>query len=338
LREAISVQFDDKIGPDGPLRQIQLDDNDRRAHLWAEDLRWAGLMFDDFAAGRPMIRECSIEVLRIASCMAENADAMCRELARYLAQRLGIAVELVDGVSWQERERLLDAGAIHLCWLCGLPYIEKADRGQPLEPCVAPVMQGTRYGGEPVYFSDVVVSSASRYASFADLRDCTWAYNEPRSHSGYNVVRHYLAARGHTPDYFGRWIEAGAHQAALRMIVSGEVAAAAIDSTVLDAELRRNPALAVQLKVIETLGPSPAPPWVVSKAIPAPLRLRLRECLAAMSGDAAGRRILDGWGVSHWRAVDDAAYDAIRTMTREACLLNTSKTGDGPHYRMRSIS
>ena len=50
-REAISVQFDYKIGPDGLLRQIQLDDNDRRAHLWAEDLRWAGFMFDDFAAG-----------------------------------------------------------------------------------------------------------------------------------------------------------------------------------------------------------------------------------------------------------------------------------------------
>jgi len=50
-REAISVQFDYQIGPDGVLRQIQLDDNDRRAHLWAEDLRWVGFMFDDFAAG-----------------------------------------------------------------------------------------------------------------------------------------------------------------------------------------------------------------------------------------------------------------------------------------------
>ena len=284
------------------------------------------------AAGHP------IDVLRIASCMAENADAMCRELARYLAQRLGIAVELVENVPWPERERLLDAGAIHLCWLCGLPYVEKADRGQPLEPCVAPVMRGTRYGGEPVYFSDVVVSSASRYASFADLRGCTWAYNEPRSHSGYIVVRHYLAARGHTHDYFGRWVEAGAHQAALRMIVSGEVAAAAIDSTVLDAEVRRDPGLARKVKIVETLGPSPAPPWVVSRAVPAPLRLRLRECLAAMSGDAEGRRILDGWEVSHWRAVDDAAYDAIRTMTREADLLNIRKMGDSPQCRLQSGS
>jgi len=50
-REAISVQFDYKIGPDGHLVQTQFDDNERRAQLWAEDLRWVGLMFEDFVAG-----------------------------------------------------------------------------------------------------------------------------------------------------------------------------------------------------------------------------------------------------------------------------------------------
>jgi len=50
-REAIAVQFDYKIGPDGHLVQMQLDDNDRRAKLWEEDLRWVGFMFDDFVAG-----------------------------------------------------------------------------------------------------------------------------------------------------------------------------------------------------------------------------------------------------------------------------------------------
>jgi len=103
-------------------------------------------------------------------------------------------------------------------------------------------------------------------------------------------------------------------------------------------EVRRNPGLAVKVKIVETLGPSPAPPWVVSRTVPAPLRQRLRECLAAMTDDAAGRRILDGWGVLHWRAVDDAAYDAIRTMAREADLLNTRKMGGSPRYRPRSGS
>ena len=50
-REAISVQFDYKIGPDGLLHQTQIDDNDRRAGLWEDDLKWVGYMFEDFVAG-----------------------------------------------------------------------------------------------------------------------------------------------------------------------------------------------------------------------------------------------------------------------------------------------
>ncbi|MCX8005967.1 MAG: FAD-dependent oxidoreductase [Burkholderiaceae bacterium] len=49
-REAIAVQFDYKIGPDGNLHQTQFDDNDRREKLWAEDLRWAALAYADFLA------------------------------------------------------------------------------------------------------------------------------------------------------------------------------------------------------------------------------------------------------------------------------------------------
>lgn len=50
-REAIAVQFDYKIEADGLLRQIQLDDNERRPELWEEDPKWVGYMFDDFTAG-----------------------------------------------------------------------------------------------------------------------------------------------------------------------------------------------------------------------------------------------------------------------------------------------
>jgi len=50
-REAIAVQFDYKVGPDGLLHQTQIDDNERRAELWESDLKWVGYMFEDFAAG-----------------------------------------------------------------------------------------------------------------------------------------------------------------------------------------------------------------------------------------------------------------------------------------------
>lgn len=46
-REAISVQFDYARNDKGMLIQQQIDDNDRRPELVAENFRWAGLMFDE---------------------------------------------------------------------------------------------------------------------------------------------------------------------------------------------------------------------------------------------------------------------------------------------------
>lgn len=254
--------------------------------------------------------------LRIASCMAPSADPMCRDLATWLAAHLEMTVELVDDVPWQERERQLDAGLIDLCWICGLPYVEKADNDAAIELCVAPVMRAARYGDRPVYYSDVVVRSDSAYRTFSDLKGQTWAYNEPRSHSGFGVVCYHLAGRGETLAYFGRLIEAGAHHAALRLIRSGEAAAAAIDSTVLEAELARLPNIARDFRVVHTLGPSPAPPWVMSSRLPSELKLRLTRCLSSMARDPDGAAILASWGIAELRQVHPADYDPMREMMR----------------------
>ena len=92
-----------------------------------------------------------------------------------------------------------------------------------------------RYQDRPVYFSDVVVRrDRAHFESFVDLRGASWAYNEPRSHSGFNVVRAYLAESGHLDDFFGAVVESGAHSESLEMVLSGRVDGAAIDSTVLE--------------------------------------------------------------------------------------------------------
>ena len=258
-------------------------------------------------------------VLRVTSCMANNAEATCREITAWLGRQLGIATEFVDCIPWQERERQLDAGLIHVCWICGLPYVWKTDSDAPvIEPCVAPVMAAARYAGAPVYYSDIVVRHDSRYQTFTDLRGAAWAYNEPNSHSGFNVVRHHLASLGETRGFFGSAVESGAHQTSLKMIINAEIDASAVDSTVLEAEVARHPRLLEQIRVIGTLGPSPMPPWVMLKALAPQLRAGLRDSLLHMHTDTAGARILGQWGISHFTAVRDADYDPIRRMARAA--------------------
>jgi phosphonate transport system substrate-binding protein len=258
-------------------------------------------------------------VLTLGSFLADNARPVYKRITAYLAQRLGAPAQLVATGAVADRHRRLDAGEIQVAFICGLPYSEKRDRPDPpVELLCAPVMAAPRYGGQPVYFTDVVVRRDSPARDFTALRGATWAYNDEGSHSGYNVVRNHLLELGHTRGYFGRTVAAGAHQRALRMILDGEADAAGIDSIVLEVEAARHPGLAEGLRTIACLGPEPIPPVVVACGVPAPLKARLRELFLSMADDPAGRHILAAGRLARFVPVEDAHYDPIRAMVRRA--------------------
>lgn len=257
------------------------------------------------------------QVIRVTSIQSPNADFVCAELARYLGSRLGLAAEFVDDIPWPEREQQLDSGEIHVGWICGLPYVWKADSGAPdVELAAAPVMSRPRYCRQPIYFSDVLVRRDSPFHSFADLRGATWAFNEPHSQSGYNVTRYHLARLGESGGFFGHAVEAGSHLRALEMLLAGQIDATAVDSTVLELELETRPQLMHSLRVIDVLGPSPIPPWVVSTRLPAPLRDAIRATFWQMHTTAAGRAILRQGQMLKLVRVIDRDYDPIRDMAR----------------------
>ena len=66
---------------------------------------------------------------------------------------------------------------------------------------------------------------------------------------------------------FGEAIQIGSHQESIDKVISGEIDAAAIDSTVLETELEttRPNLLKDEIKIIHVLGPSPSPPFVINR-------------------------------------------------------------------------
>ena len=257
--------------------------------------------------------------LKLASCMAENSERFCHAVARYINEQLDVSTEYVTGIPWQEREKLFDDGDIHILWLCGLPYIQKADTSaKDIALLAVPIPDGERYLGRPVYFSDIVVRRHSPYQTLLDLRGAAWAYNEPRSHSGYNVVRAYLSEFGQKEAFFGEALESGAHTTSLEMVLRGTVDGTAIDSTVLEWILAERNHVAGRIRVIETIGPSPIPPWVISTRVPETLRSDVRCSLLAMHQDPLGRDVLASGRIERFSEALDSDYDPIRRMARAA--------------------
>ncbi len=255
------------------------------------------------------------ESLRLTSLMSENENFIFEAVAHYIQEQTGSPFQVIDQIPWKERERRLDSGLIDIAWICGFPYILRVDQPHPgIELLAAPVISGDRYQNQPIYFSDVVVHRDSRFRTFADLRGSSWAYNEPYSHSGYNVVRYHLASLAETGKYFGKVIESGAHLNSLQLIMRHEVDASAIDSIVLEIEFQRHPAIHSELRIIETLGPSPIPPLVLSRQLRLKTRRLLRDLLIQMNINPAGKSALVQAGLVRLAAVKDSDYDAIRNM------------------------
>jgi ABC-type phosphate/phosphonate transport system substrate-binding protein len=259
--------------------------------------------------------------IKLVSLMAENADSFYRELADYLTARTGIKVSAVDQPDWRERERMLDNGQVQMGFICGLQYVRKVDGGsRTLDLLAAPVMQSGRYLGKPIYFSDVVVRCNSPFRSLADLRGCSWACNEPTSHSGCNLIRYHLATLGEGGDFFRVIVESGSHQNSLTLLLDGSIDATAIDSTVLESELRLRPEVRQNIRIIDVLGPSPSPPGVISVKVRPQVRWAIQQSLLMMHREPWGRAILAGVSLARFERVSDSDYDPIRLMDEKARL------------------
>jgi phosphonate transport system substrate-binding protein len=268
------------------------------------------------------------EELLFASLAANNTTHFYRALAAYLSRRLSRPIRLIEDVPWPERERRLRSGAAHLGVVCGLQYVYAQQRcDEPgLELLAAAVMRAPRYQARPIYFSDVVVRRDHPARSFDDLRGSRWAYNEPTSHSGYNITRYMLARRGYHAGFFGRAVETGAHERSLEQVLDGTVDASAIDSTVLEQELRTQPALASRIRVVARFAESPIPPLVVSRTVPEVVRADIRQVLLQMHHDTAmgepsAEHILAAGAIQRFVRVVDADYDVIRSMAEVARLV-----------------
>jgi len=256
-----------------------------------------------------------MERLRVGTFLAPNVLPVYQVVTEQLGCRLGLDTELVVETSYEACER--DENEV--CFVCSLPYVTFERRGLDLAvPVAAPVLQGARYEGRPIYFSDVIVHRDSPFRRFEDLRGRTWAYNEPLSHSGYGITRYHLVRMGETNGFFSRVIEAGFHEEALRMVARGEVDGSAIDSQVLAIALRDDPGLGSALRVVDALGPSTIQPVAVSRRVPDDLRAAIGDVLVTLADDPAVRAQLAAGLVERFVPVDAGSYGDIRTML-DAC-------------------
>jgi phosphonate transport system substrate-binding protein len=222
-------------------------------------------------------------------------NRLLAEVCNWLRESRPVAINPVD--RWQTAD---------LVYMCGLPTARAG-----LTPLVAPVLRQRRYGGRPVYYSDVVVRVDDDAQEPWGLDGRRFAFNERNSFSGYIAARRALAAHTGLPGPRLEWIHTGSHLASLAAVREGRADAAAIDSHILDLAGGRQPAPGEDLRVLFSGGPWPAPPISATPRMSANEQREIRQVLAAMHQVPSGKAVLDSWGVERLAEVEPDDYHEL---------------------------
>lgn len=205
-----------------------------------------------------------LDKLKLVSYLAPNMFWFYKAVGAYLSRVLDVEIDIIQSPYEALKDPLLLEDRLDIAFICGLPFIRNY-RVAPnqLKPIVAPVMQAKRYQNHPVYFSDIIVAADSSFKQLNDLMGKTWCYNNLGSNSGYYLLLNRLIEAGKNGSFLGKAIQSGSHQRSIQWVAEGIGDYAAIDSTVLEQELRNYPT--IPLRIIESIESNPMPPIVAAQ-------------------------------------------------------------------------
>jgi phosphonate transport system substrate-binding protein len=242
-------------------------------------------------------------------------QALFEALADHVQRTLGhegvsLRVESQASGPQKGRECSSFAEEADVAFMCAPSFVWLRDlRPPPAELLgVLPVFDDERNQGRPVYFCDVVVRNDASINAFSELQGSSWAYNDACSLSGYYSLLDKLAESSADESYFDNISCTGSHLNSIEAVLNGRADAAAIDSNVLRIRFRGAPALRKMMRVIESWGPYPIQPVVVSSALHPELKQRLRSAFLSTEQDQQTRRTLKRFGLSRFVAADPENY------------------------------
>ena len=270
------------------------------------------------AAARDGSRESPI---RIGFNGGENPGIIrvkANAFAAFLEERSGVSCEAFVAESYGQLIRAIAEGKVDFSFLSPLGYITAEQVAQ------AQLLLKSVRGGQPYYWSVILVRKDSGIRSLDDLKGKRFAFTHLGSTSGYVIPKSALLGTGIDPEeYFSEVIYAGGHSTVIRMILDGKVDAGATFADDAEGKVGSWTAEefvaaeeAKQLRPIFFSEKIPGDTFIVTRAIgeeQPKLVARLKESLIAMGDSRAGRTILNElYNIDSLMEGESSDYDPVR--------------------------
>ena len=140
----------------------------------------------------------------------------------FLEEKSGIFFKPVIAESYSQLIRFIGEGRVDFAWLSPLGLITAEETGD------ARVLLKAVRGGQPYYWSVILVRRDSNLRELGDLKGKRFAFTHLGSTSGYVIPKANLMDKGIDPDeFFGEVVFAGGHRQVVQMVLDGTVDAGA---------------------------------------------------------------------------------------------------------------
>lgn len=242
------------------------------------------------------------------------------ELLQRVLARAGLKWEVVGHDPDLPIEDLWSRPNLGCVFMCGLPYARSFAGGiSPYSLLAAPVPSPARYGGLPVYFSDLVVRADSGFQRIEDTFGGTVGYTVRHSQSGYiamkRALKPYRQAQPGVPLYAHAAGPLHTPQRALEAVLSGACDMVALDGYAHDLLRKYEPDLAQRLRVLATSPVTPIPVLISNLPPEVACQDRLRDALKAVEHGEEFAKLRER--LLLWRFAFPSASDYAR-LAREA--------------------
>lgn len=263
----------------------------------------------------PVVAAAEITPLRVAVAAVISPQGTVESyqpLLDHIHEELGRPVELVQRRTYAEVNELIASGEVDLAFVCTSAYVRGHD-AFGMELVAVPEV-----AHQAVYHSLLIVPSDSDAQSMADLRGKVFAFTDPMSNTGRIYPTSLVLELGSTPEeFFRRTFFTYSHDDAIEAVAARVADGAAVDSLVYDFAVMRDPSLAERVRVIHQSPSFAAPPVVVGPGVRPQVRAQIAELLFGLTDTEEGQQVLAALGVDRFVALDDSAYDSLRTLMRQ---------------------
>jgi phosphonate transport system substrate-binding protein len=260
------------------------------------------------------------QVLKVTTIPEEAATEQVRKftpLANYLEKKLAIKVEFTPVSDYPAAVEAMVNKRVDLVWFGGFTHVQASLRsGGKIIP-IAQREEDTRFQ------SVFIAKTDSGIKTLADMKGKDISFGSQSSTSGHLMPRSFLLEAKIDPEKdFKRVAFSGAHDATIASVVSGRVAAAALDMTVWKKFVDEKKVDTAAVNVFYTTPPYFNYNWSVHADMPAALREKITKALLDLNANTAeGKEILQLNRATRYVPTKPENYKGLETAAKSAGLL-----------------